>query len=237
MAELVPANELMQYSHDATADERVAVKLLIEEAQGVSPGVRVRFVKRTNDVVGSILIVGMEVPNLKDTENKALHDVAHKLEEQSGITLLVSQGDEKESDGQLLKVREFLSADKLSTEVTEPAELRTVLWRPAHKRYKGVLIATAVGTLMLAAWLFSFEWLGHTFPALFGNSVPAKFEHRIGGVRGVRLNIDESIRQIDGQIEKRDALELTEKQVEDLRLEKSLLEKARKDLEQPTVAP
>ncbi|MBS1956595.1 MAG: hypothetical protein JST89_20575 [Cyanobacteria bacterium SZAS-4] len=233
MAELVPANELMQYSSDATADERAAVKLLIEKAQGVCPGVRVRFLQRMHDVVGSILKVGLEVPDLEDTQNYALHDLAHELEEQSGITLLVTQDEKQEEEGQLLKVKEFLSADRLSSEVIEPTEFRNVLWGPDHKRYKGVLIATAIGASMLAVWLSSFEWLGHTFPTLFGNSVPAKFEHRIDGVRGVRLNIDESIRQIDGQIEKRDALELTEKQVEDLRSEKSLLEKARKDLDQP----
>lgn len=237
MAELAPVNELMQSGPDATADEKAAVKLLIEKAQSVCPGVRVRFVQRTQDVVGPILIVGMETSNSEDTENHDLHAVAHDLEEQSGITLIVSQRDEQEADGQLLKVREFLSADKLSSKVLEPTEFRNPLWRPAHKRYKGILIATATGALMLAAYVSSFEWLQHTFPSLFGSPVPAKFEHRIGGVRGVRLNIDESIRQIDGQLEQREALELTEKQVEDLRAEKSLLEKARKDLEQPVASP
>ncbi len=237
MAELVPVNKVLQTGPDATVDERAAIKTLIEKAQGVCPGVRVRFVQREQDLMGTLLIVGMETADPKDTENYALHAVAHDLEEQSGINLIVTQSSIPTQGKQLLKVREFLSPDKISSEALEPTELTNVVWRPAHQRYKGVLIAFVVGALMVAAYVASFEWLQQTFPALFRGSEPSKFEHRTEGVRGVRLNIDESIRHIDEQIEKREPLSLTEKQVEELRSEKSLLEKARKDLEQPAPVP
>ena len=214
----------------ATDGERAAIKAVIEQAQKILPGTRIRFAERGKDQFGTLLTVSLLSPNLNEPLNYELHAIVDHLEEYSGLTVLVSESKLPSEDKQLLKVRSFLSADEISADLKEPPHY-SIFWRPAHEqvwgdgKWKKAFLLAFILVIVINGFYILFQMAEKNFPQIFGRElVGTKFERRIDLAR---VTVDDAIKEIDGEIHK---LTLTEKQVQELKADKVLLEKARKDL-------
>lgn len=234
MTKLIPSQTASKTGLDATPDERKAIKFLIDHARKISPEVRIRFVQREQDSMGTILRVSLWTPKLDDQEDFNLHAIAHDLEEENDITLLPTQSSLIAKDKQLLRIKSFLPPNQIAVDVKEPPRFKNPFWTEGHERYRGVLLigiplAIIVTLFMMYGYFPIFKLAQETFPQIFGRDlITKKFERNIGSVR---LTVNDSIREIDTELNLRESLKLTDEQVQALKNDKLLLEKARADLE------
>ncbi len=231
MLKLQSKMKALNTSAVATAEERAAIKLLVERAQKILPGTRVNFVQREQDGIGTLLVVSLLSPNFDDPENFELHAIAHDLDETSDLSLIVTQSSLPSEDKQLLKVRSFLSADEISADLKEPPHY-SIFWRPEHQKVWGegplkkVILFSCIAVMVIYfLYVPLLRMAQANFPQIFGRELlGTKFERRIGFVR---LTVDDAIQDIDAQIRK---LTLTTEQVQELEADRALLEKAKRDL-------
>lgn len=233
MTKLVPADQVQNDPANATEAERKVIAALLEKAQKVVPSAKIRYVERERDDVSVLLVVSLSTAGVDDSENFALYSIAHDLDETDNVSLVITQSSMPTYGNQLLKLRDFLPADKISVDAKEPAAFKNPLWRKAHEPYRGILLyglpmCVLTVLFMNYAYVPSLIWAQHNFPQFFpGGSVPAKYERKIDAVN---RSVDHSLEDIARELGKIDELKLTDEQIRNLRAEKALLEKVRAEL-------
>lgn len=159
-----------RFTSDATKEEQSAIRQLVEKADVISPGTKLRFVQRDENATDSLLILSLSVPNINEADNFRLYALAHDLYEEGKPSMVVTFNSTPNLDQKLLRLKPFLPKQMLAVDVQETID--PIAYTGWTKRYRLQFLA-------LLAFLLAFEimygqmnkWVHKKFPNLFPNTV------------------------------------------------------------------